>query len=49
MKTFNLLVRLIPAIIMLQTLFFKFSGAAESVYIFNSIGLEPWGELVLVF
>ncbi|MDI9870824.1 DoxX family membrane protein [Flectobacillus roseus] len=45
MKTFNLLVRLIPAIIMLQTLFFKFSGAAESVYIFNSIGLEPWGRI----
>lgn len=45
MKTFNLLVRLIPAIIMLQTLFFKFSGAAESVYIFSSIGIEPWGRI----
>ena len=45
MKTFNLLVRIIPAIIMLQTLYFKFSGAAESVYIFNSIGLEPWGRI----
>lgn len=45
MKNFNLLVRLIPAIIMLQTLFFKFSGAAESVYIFSSIGIEPWGRI----
>lgn len=45
MKTLNLLARIIPAIIMLQTLFFKFSAAPESVYIFNSVGLEPWGRI----
>lgn len=45
MKTLHLLARIIPAIIMLQTLFFKFSGAPESVYIFSSIGLEPWGRI----
>jgi hypothetical protein len=33
------------AIILLQTLFFKFSGARESVYIFTVMGLEPWGRI----
>jgi putative oxidoreductase len=33
------------AIIMLQTLYFKFSGAAESVYIFTQVGIEPWGRI----
>jgi putative oxidoreductase len=36
--------RLIAAAILLQTLFFKFSGAAESVYIFTAVGQEPWGR-----
>jgi putative oxidoreductase len=39
------LLRLLPAVIMLQTLFFKFSGAAESVYIFTQMGIEPWGRI----
>lgn len=34
----------VAAIIMLQTLFFKFTGAAESVYIFTALGIEPWGR-----
>ncbi len=33
------------ALILLQTLFFKFSGSAESVYIFSTVGLEPWGRI----
>ena len=33
------------AIILLQTLFFKFTGADESVYIFTTLGLEPWGRI----
>lgn len=37
--------RLIAAIILLQTLFFKFSAAEESVYIFSAIGMEPWGRI----
>lgn len=37
--------RLVAALIMLQTLFFKFSGSAESVYIFTQVGMEPWGRL----
>ncbi len=33
---------LIAAAIMLETLFFKFTGAQESVYIFHKMGTEPW-------
>ena len=35
----------IAAAILLQTLFFKFSAAKESVYIFSTLGLEPWGRI----
>ncbi len=37
--------RLIAAVIMLQTLFFKFTAAEESVYIFSTLGMEPWGRI----
>jgi hypothetical protein len=37
--------QLIVAGILLQTLFFKFSGAEESVYIFSTLGIEPWGRI----
>lgn len=37
-------VRAIIAVILVQTLFFKFSGAPESVYIFEAVGQEPWGR-----
>lgn len=36
--------RITAAVILLQTLFFKFTGAPESVYIFTKVGLEPWGR-----
>lgn len=39
------LLQLIVAGILLQTLFFKFTGAAESVYIFTQLGAEPWGRI----
>jgi len=39
------LARLLAAIIMFQTLFYKFSGSAESVYIFSTVGMEPWGRI----
>lgn len=39
------ILRGIAAAILLQTLFFKFSGARESVYIFSTLGLEPWGRI----
>jgi putative oxidoreductase len=38
-------VRIVAALIMAQTLYFKFSGSAESVYIFSTIGMEPWGRI----
>jgi hypothetical protein len=37
--------RLVAAAILLQTLFFKFTAAPESVYIFTKVGLEPWGRI----
>jgi uncharacterized membrane protein YphA (DoxX/SURF4 family) len=37
--------RVAAAVILLQTLFFKFSAAPESVYIFTKVGLEPWGRI----
>lgn len=37
--------RLIAAIIMTQTLYFKFSGSEESVFIFTTVGMEPWGRI----
>jgi putative oxidoreductase len=36
--------RLVAAAILLQTLFFKFTGAEESIYIFTTVGQEPWGR-----
>ncbi len=39
------MLRLTAAIIMLQTLFFKFTGSEESVYLFSTLGMEPWGRI----
>ncbi|HTI69448.1 MAG TPA: DoxX family protein [Candidatus Limnocylindria bacterium] len=37
--------QIIAAAILLQTLFFKFTGAEESKYIFSTLGVEPWGRI----
>jgi len=37
--------RLLAAVIMIQTLYFKFSASEESVYIFTTVGMEPWGRI----
>lgn len=37
--------RIIAAIILLQTLFFKFTAAPESVHLFTKLGAEPWGRI----
>ena len=37
--------RIAAAVTLLQTLFFKFTGAPESVYIFTKVGLEPYGRI----
>jgi len=42
---FYWILRLIAAGLMLQTLFFKFTAAPESVYIFSTLGMEPWGRI----
>jgi hypothetical protein len=39
------MLQLIVAVILFQTLFFKFTGAEESRYIFSKLGLEPWGRI----
>lgn len=48
MKTKNIIswiAQIVAAIILLQTLWFKFGGAAESVYIFSQLGVEPYGRV----
>ena len=48
MKTCTIIARICraaAAVILLQTLFFKFTAAPESVYIFTTVGLEPWGRI----
>lgn len=37
--------QIVAAVILLQTLYFKFTAAPESVYIFSTLGLEPWGRI----
>ena len=44
-KIISMAARLIAAIILLQTLFFKFTAAEESVFIFTTVGMEPWGRI----
>lgn len=36
--------RYVAALIMLQTLYFKFTGSPESMYIFRMVGMEPSGR-----
>lgn len=36
--------RFLAAVIMLQTLYFKFTGSPESMYIFEKCGMEPEGR-----
>lgn len=45
LSVFSWICRVVAALILLQTLFFKFTGAAESVYIFTKVGAEPWGRI----
>jgi len=39
------ILRIVSALILLQTLYFKFTGAEESVYIFSKLGMESWGRI----
>lgn len=44
-KTIPLLLRILVAIILIQTLRFKFTAHPDSVYIFTKVGLEPYGRI----
>ena len=42
---FTWIVKLIAVVILVQTLYFKFTGADESIYIFSTLGVEPFGRI----
>lgn len=44
-KALFLSIRVVIAIILLQTLRYKFTGHTDSIYIFTKIGLEPFGRI----
>ncbi|MGY3794959.1 DoxX family membrane protein [uncultured Aquimarina sp.] len=44
-KAIPLVLRIIVAIILIQTLRFKFTAHPDSVYIFSKVGLEPYGRI----
>ncbi|WP_205511307.1 DoxX family protein [Longitalea arenae] len=37
--------RVVAALIMLQTLYFKFTAHEQSVALFTQLGMEPWGRI----
>ncbi|WP_298545623.1 DoxX family protein [uncultured Aquimarina sp.] len=37
--------RILAAVVLIQTLRFKFTAAPESIYIFSTLGMEPWGRI----
>ena len=39
------IIKLVAVIILLQTLYFKFTAAPESVFIFSTLGIEPFGRI----
>ncbi len=50
MNTKNIIswsLRLTVSIILLQTLYFKFTAHPDSVHIFSELGVEPWGRIGL--
>ncbi len=46
MTIISWIVRGIAALILLQTLYFKFTAHPESVILFSNLGVEPWGRIV---
>lgn len=41
----SLAFRILAALVLGQTLYYKFSAAPESVFIFQSLGVEPYGRI----
>ena len=46
-KKLFLLLRIIVAVVLIQTLRFKFTAHEDSVYIFSKLGLEPYGRIII--
>jgi len=46
-KYIPLALRVITAIILLQTLRFKFTAHPNSIYIFQKVGMEPTGRIIV--
>lgn len=46
-RTVSWIFQIIAAVILAQSLFFKFTGAPESVALFTKLGVEPWGRIGL--
>ncbi len=44
-NAFYWLLRIVAAGIILNTLYFKFTGQPESVELFTKLGVEPWGRI----
>lgn len=42
---FTWTLRILAAVIMLQTLYFKFTAHPQSVKLFTTLGMEPWGRI----
>ncbi|WCL49289.1 DoxX family protein [Leptospira sp. GIMC2001] len=45
LNVFYWIFKIVTSLIILQTLFFKFTGAQESIFIFEKMGLEPIGRI----
>lgn len=43
----HIIPRLVVAIILAQTLPFKFGGSEESIWIFTQLNMEPWGRYLI--
>ncbi len=46
-KAISLIIRIIIAVILVQTLRYKFTAHLDSVYIFTKVGLEPYGRIAI--
>ncbi len=44
-QLFIWILRLIAAVIMISTLYFKFTAHPQSVQLFTQLGMEPWGRI----
>jgi putative oxidoreductase len=46
-EAISLILRITVAVIFIQTLYYKFTAHPDSVYIFTSLGVEPYGRIGL--